>query len=300
MQARLAINLAERDGRLVPGLKAPGSLGAEALLIGRTPEAAVEMLGRLFNLCRHAQEAAARTAFGLPAVADGGIRAEILRDTLFRLFVGLPRAMGRTPMPLPAGWQGCPVVVATALFGAAGQFPRRWDGFQDWLAGNVGLAPLVRDLAGMFAPGEAASRVLSFAPGGPGPCENSAAIRHAGHRVMERIERAYGRGPLWRTVARFLDLEACLGGWQPAARLIAPGEAEAPSARGIYRISVGMTGGRVTAVRRRTPTDDFCERDGAMLSALASLPVAKRHLAPVVVECFDPCLPWAVREMADA
>jgi len=208
--------------------------------------------------------------------------------------------MGRAPMPLPAGWQGNPASVAQALFGASGRFPRRWDEFQDWLAGDAGLAPLVRELAGMFAPGEAASRVLAFAPLGPGPCENSAAIRHAGRRVMERIEREHGRGPLWRTVARFLDLEVCLGGWQPVAQLIEPGEAEAPSARGIYRISVRVTDGRVTAVRRRTPTDDYCERDGAMLSALAALPVSKRHLAPLVVECFDPCLPWHVREMANA
>ncbi|MGL4280277.1 MAG: hypothetical protein ACRCS0_07925, partial [Albidovulum sp.] len=300
MQTRLSITLAERDGRLVPGLTLPGVLGAEALLLGRTPEDAVGMLGRLFNLCRHAQEGAARLAFGLPVPAGDGIRAEILRDTLFRLFVGLPRAMGRAPKPLPSGWQNDPKVVARALFGTSGRFPERWPEFLHWLAGTDGLAPLLAMLNAMFAPGEAASRVLPFASADDGPCENSAAMRHAGHPVLDRIESGLGRGPLWRSVARMLDAEACLNGWQPAPRLVAPGLAEAPSARGLYRIGVSVSAGRVTAVRRRTPTDDFCHRDGPMLSALSTLPPVKRHLAPIVVECFDPCLPWAVREMADA
>ncbi|MBN8631055.1 MAG: hydrogenase expression/formation protein HupK [Rhodobacterales bacterium] len=300
MQARLAITLTERDGRLSPRLVAPGSSAAEALLLGRSPEDAVEMLGRLFNLCRHAQEAAARLAFGLPLPAIDGIRGEILRDTLFRLFIGLPRAMGHATVPLPVGWQDDPKRAALALFGPAGRFPATWPAFQDWLSSAAGLAPLVAALSGTFAPGEAAARTLPFASGDDLPCENSAAMRHAGHPVMARIEADYGRGPLWRTVARMLDADACFQGWQPVARLVAPGLAEAPSARGLYRIGVSVRDGRVIAIRRRTPTDDFCHPDGAMVSALAALPIAKRHLAPLVVECFDPCMPWAVQEMADA
>ena len=300
MQGRLTITLAERDGRLSPALVVPGSSGAEALLLGRTPGDAVELLGRLFNLCRHAQEAAARLAFGLPAPVKDGIGSEILRDTLFRLFIGLPRAMGQATVPLPLGWQDDPKRAALALFGPSLRFPSTWPEFKDWLGGGAGLSPLVAALAGTFAPGEAAARALPFASGDDAPCENSAAMRHAGHSVMARIEADHGRGPLWRTVARLLDADACCQGWQPAARLVAPGLAEAPSARGLYRIGVSVRDGRVTAIRRRTPTDDFCHPDGAMLSALAALPLAKRHLAPLVVECFDPCMPWAVQEMADA
>jgi len=300
MLARLVITLAERDGRLKPGLVLPGPLGVEALVRGQTPEAAVTTLGRLFSLCRHAQEAAARLAFGLPAPEDNGIARAILRDMLFRLFIALPRAMGRASLPLPTGWQQDPLVAARALFGPTAAFPDNLPDFWQWLKSGEGLAPLLSVLDSQFAPGEAASRRLSFTIGRDEPCENSPARRHARHPVMAGIEGERGRGPLWRIVARMLDAAACLGGWQPAARLVGPGVGEAPSARGLYRIAVGIADGRVTTLCRRTPTDDICHPDGALLSALATLPAAKLHLAPLVVECFDPCLPWTVQETADA
>lgn len=300
MQARLVITLAGRNGGVEPRLALPGPPGVEALLRGQTPEAAVAMLGRLFNLCRHAQEAAARLAFGLPAPEDNGIAREILRDTLFRLFIALPRAMGRASLSLPAGWQQDPRVAARALFGTTAGFPDNLPDFRQWLASGEGLAPLLSALDSQFAPAEAASRRLPFTLGRGEPCENSPAMRHARHPVMAGIEGERGRGPLWRIVARMLDAAACLGGWQPAARLVGLGLAEAPSARGLYRIAVGIVDGRVTTLRRRTPTDDTCHPDGPLLSALATLPAAKLHLAPLVVECFDPCLPWTVQETADA
>ncbi|HQY44349.1 MAG TPA: hydrogenase expression/formation protein HupK [Paracoccaceae bacterium] len=300
MRSRLVITLRERDGRFAPDLILPQPLTTEAMLLGLTPDHAVEMLGRLFNLCRHAQEAAARLALGLPAMEGAPCRNEILRDSVFRLFMALPAAMGQAAVPLPKGWQAEPAVLAPAMFGPTGRLPQTARAFQAWLKGGAGMAPVVAAVADQFAPGEAASRSLPFASEKAEPCENSATMRHADHPVMDAIERDTGRNPLWRTVARLLDIEACLDKRLPSPQLIAPGLAEAHATRGLYRIGLRVTGGRVSAVNRRTPTDDICHPDGPLLSALAALPVSKRHLAPLVVECFDPCLPWHVREKQDA
>lgn len=300
MRSPLVITLAEREGRLRPGLILPPPLAAEAMVIGLAPEQAVESLGRIFNLCRHAQEAAARLAFGLPAAASGPCRAEILRDSLFRLFIALPGSMGRPTISLPKGWQSDHSVLGPAMFGPIGHLPKTGRAFLAWLKSSLGLAPVLAALTHLFAPGEAASRALPYATGTGELCENSAAMRHADHPVMEAIEGEWGRGPFWRTVARLLDVQACMDDRLPSPRLIAPGLAEAPATRGSYRIKVSTSGGCVTEIRRHTPTDDICQPDGALLSALSALPLAKRHLAPIVMECFDPCLPWHIRETQDA
>jgi len=296
MQGPMVISLAKKGGRIRPSLTLPDEMNITPLVIGKTTEQVVQLLGRLFSLCRRSQEAAARLAFGLPPTDPDAHVAEILRDSLFRLMIGLPRALGKTALPLPADWQTNPVSVRAAVFGPSGHMPVSDTEFRAWLRSDEGLAPLIAALADSFAPGEAASNVLTFRGSLGQPRENSPAMRHVTHPVMIEIEVKNGRGPLWRTVARLLDLEACLDHTLPPPRLIEPGVAEASATRGMYRLGAVVKDERVVSMWRHTPTDDICHPRGSLISALAALPMAKRHLAPLVVECFDPCLPWTLRE----
>ena len=76
------------------------------LLSGRPPHAALELVGLLFQLCRHAQGAAAEAALaaasGLPAPAEraaseGRVAAEVLQEHLWRLLLDWPTLLGLDP-----------------------------------------------------------------------------------------------------------------------------------------------------------------------------------------------------------
>lgn len=297
---RLDIGICERDGRVYPVLSRPRPVAVEALVLGHRAEEAVALLGRVFGLCRHAQESAARLAFGLPPADPAPLAEEILRDTLFRLFVDLPPRLGLRPLPLPPGWRHGGVGVARAAFGPDARPPADIAAFRRWLASDHGLTPVLRRLVETVPPREGASRTLPGFDGQVELCENSGASRYLHHPLMSALERQAGRGPLWRSVGRLLDLDACLRGALPAPRLVAPGTAISPATRGSYLIAARLGGGRIAALSRRTPTDDLCRPGGALETTLAALPWSQRALAPLVVSCLDPCLPWQVMEVADA
>lgn len=297
---RLIIGISERGGLIHPAISRPAPVAVGSFMLGHRPEAAIATLGRVFNLCRHAQEAAARLVFELPGTGTQQVADEILRDTLFRLFVDLPQRLGLAAQPLPQGWREASGATHAAIFGSVAAPLQSPAGFASWLNSGAGLAPLFDRLRNGFAPGEGAARALPLV-NGFAPCvENSGAARHADCDVMQHIEGKWGRGPLWRFTARLFDFLAYGGGTLPQARLLAAGQAEAPTARGSYRVRGAVAGGLVSRFERRTPTDDICEPGGALESALESLPWAKRHLAPLVVASFDPCLPWQISEMQHA
>ena len=287
MTGAAQIRLRVEGGRLCPVLQAPPSLPLARLLIGRPLAEAADLLPRLFSLCRHAQSRAARLSLGLPdATGEPEARAEMLRDHLARLCQFLPRALGLAPVPPSLAALGAPV-------------PDDLPGLPRWMRGP-GMAPLLAQaLHSRFAPGEAVTTALPPVGDGaaalrPDACENSPAGRQAAHPLLQAVEKAFGRGPLWRLLGLVADVAALVAGDLPPAARSADGTATVPAARGIYALRLVQAGGRITGLTRRTPTDHLLAPGGVLLQALASLPARKAGLAPVVLALHDPCIPVAL------
>lgn len=261
-----------------------------ALVAGRPVAEVAALLPRLFNLCRDAQSAAARLALDLPAEgADSA--AEVVRDHLARVFVTLRRAFGMEPLrPDAAG-----------VLGPAGRLPRDPAALAGWLAADLPAAELARAVSETF-PGDAGAAGLLPPPpdGATGAFENSPAGRQADHPLLRAIEAERGRGPLWRCLGLFADLEAAHHGRLPAPRLRADGTAVVQAARGAYALRVDRTGGRVTALRRITPTDHQLAPGGALDQALRRLPAGRADLALRLVALHDPCVPVTLAEVCHA
>ncbi|MBK1635118.1 HupK protein [Rhodovulum adriaticum] len=293
--AALHIALTPDGARITP----PAALGVEAMLLGRRAEDAAALLPRLFNLCRVAQETGARMALDLPVPADTAqaLTREILREHLIRVCVLWPRRLGLPPAPLPA-----PADVPGAVFGPAGRLPDP-DGLKDWMASGGGVAPVFDAIARAFGPGEAVADLPAPTP--ETLCrgvaqENTPWNRHRDSALLHTAERRFGRGPLWRALARLVDLDACARGALDLAPSHINGVAYVPAARGTYAVSARVTGGHIAAFTRHTPTDQLLAPGGALEQSLATLPPAKTHLAPLMVDILDPCLPVQIAEAADA
>ena len=126
--------------------------------------------------------------------------------------------------------------------------------------------------------------------------ENSVAGRHADHPLMTHLEATRGRGPLWRVVARVLDLVRPL----PDAISPRPGLAIVPASRGSYAISAVSQDGRVTRFSRWTPTDHLWAPDGIWDRTLAAVPPGRDGDADVISAILDPCVPLTLKEPAHA
>lgn len=275
-------------------LTPPAPVPVAVMMLGGAPEEVAELMERLFNLCGAAQGLAVRLALGLdPAGADP--RREILRDHLAKLCLHTPRLAGLAPQPLPQDWAAGGVALQRWIFG--GDLPVDLAAL---LASDRGVAPLLRAVAEAFAPGEASADVpLLFDPMALIAQENSPAARVAHMALMQQAEAAFGRGPLWRLLGRALDLHAVAGN-APHPELRADGTALVPAARGTYALRASASGGVVTALERVTPTDHLLAPGGTLERALASLPAAKAHLAALVIDILDPCVPVSVREVSHA
>ncbi len=273
-------------GEQGPVLEAAPPLPLEALLLGRPVAEVVEFLPRIFNLCRAAQGAAARLSLGL--APGGGLEAETIRDHVLKLCVTLPQAFGSKPLAIPAD--------PAALLGPAG-LPADMAGLPSWESPAAALAGQIGDA---FAPGMACCAELPAPPHplAEGAFENSAAGRQAMHPLLRSVEASHGRGPLWRYLGLLADLEAALQSRLPLPR-VEDGVATVPAARGSYALWLRQTGGRVTGIVRRTPTDHMLAPGGALLQSLRTLPPALKMNAGVVA-LHDPCVPVTVREAAHA
>lgn len=278
------------------GIKLPDPLPVAAMMRGRTPDDVAALLPRLFNLCRHAQAAAAQLVFGLGEPDRAELAREIAREHILRLTVFVPRGLGFVPCAVG------PDASADRLFGGA--FPETPEEFEEFLRREEGLGPVFAALRDRFVPGQACVQVMpSAAPTSlfePVAQENSAAARQAAHAVMRYIENEYGRGQLWRMMGRAIDLRAALAGDIPLPRVIAPGMAVVPSARGLYGLKVQVDGGLVMGLQRITPTDHLLAPGGAMAQTLASLGDASRETAELVLTVLDPCVPLKLEETTHA
>lgn len=267
----------------------------EQLVLGRPVEEAAEMLPRIFNLCRGAQEVAVRLGFGLPQ-RDGWaerLAQEIARDHALKLGVLLPSRLGLPPLKVPADHGDLP----QALYGENG-FPQDGKSFETFLTGDCGIAPVLRAVDRAFGPAEAVSAGLPLVDANSAgrivPVENSMAARHHDHPVMRHVAQTRGQGPLWRLVGRALDVGSALWGCLPAPRRIAD-TVLVPAARGLYAVRAQTTDGRVTAFGRVTPTDHLLAPDGVAAQSLATLPPNKSALAPLLLEILDPCVPVTLK-----
>ena len=296
MQEAAQIIITDRGAALTATITPGTPLPIDALLLGRPLAEAAEILPRLFNLCRAAQGTAAHLALGLPLTDQAEmLRSEILRDHMIKLFLSWPALLGLPPTPFPKTAD-----TAAALFGPAAQMPHTPAAFADWLAAAQGAAPVLAALRDTFAPGEAAANLPDITPTSALSLtaqENSPALRHPGHPVLQALETTYGRGPLWRATARLIDAEACLTGILPASQTLPDGTVLTPASRGTYAVRARSENGRVTAFQRVTPTDHLLAANGMFQASIASLPAAKRSLASLVLDILDPCAPITLTQV---
>lgn len=258
----------------------PG-LDLAALLRDRPVAEVASFLPRLFNLCRVAQDSAARLTLGLPMTGEDPC-AEVIRDHMARLYVTLRRSFGLAPMvPPPA---------TPALFGPLDQMPRDLAGLQDWLSQDSPLANLGQAVRKEFP--AALGVTLELPDPAPSllPVENSPAGRQADHPLMRAIAATQGRSPLWRFVGVLIDLQAALARALPAPQLLPDGTACVQAARGAYFLRISQQAGLVSGLTRFTPTDHQLAPEGAMELALRRLPPNRPDIAERLVALFDPCI----------
>ena len=279
-------------------------LPVSQMLIGKGAEEAAELLPRLFNLCRTAQSLAARAAFGLPLGDQwqDDLRAEIQREHVMKLCLRWPAALNIAAVPLQGGWQSGDLTDQQAILGARGRLPETPDTLSGFLAGNSGIAPVLRAVSQVFGPSVADRKALPLSTADtmfePLTQENSVAARHATHPVMQHVQAQWGRGPFWSALGVAYDLQAEWQGWLPQAHL-AQGYAVVPAARGLYAVRARIEDGKVAAFARRTPTDHLLAKGGALDQSLTSLPMRNRDaVASVLLSILDPCHPVKVEPAA--
>lgn len=270
-------------------------LPVEQLLLGRPVEEAAALLPRIFNLCRMTQEVAARLAFGLE-LAEGwanNLAQDVAREHAMKLGVMLPARLGATPMTMPKGTEGLP----ETLFGTDG-FPESPDAFESFLSDGQGVAPMLRAVDQAFerdASWGDLPMVSALNAEQSAPLENSVAARHQGHPVLKHVQTTRGCGPLWRLVARALDLMMAVSNGLPQP-LVAKGAVYVPAARGLYAVRATHKDGRVMSFRRVTPTDHLLAADGALEQSLSNLPAGKLPFAHLLIDILDPCTPVTLQE----
>lgn len=266
--------------RLVP--RPTPELPVSALVRDKPVEEVADLLPRLFNLCRAAQRAAVRAVLGLPVTAKDlqAVRAEIQREHLIKLGIILPGKFG-----LPSQ-------------SAVTRFPDTPGAFDLFLNSDDPLATLLRHIARMFGPGQAVAMGLDIPKGAIGfdiaPLENSVAGRVADDPVMQHIEAGYGRGPLWRTAARAVELRRIADGWQPWITRTHAGVL-APAARGTYALAATLHENRVETFHRVTPTDHLLATNGILQASLDTL--TDRRSVDHLLAILDPCSPVELTEV---
>lgn len=266
----------------------------DRLVIGRPVSEVAAIIPRIFNLCPAAQSLAIKAASGQQVSEEDKetLRREICREHAVRLAVLLPMRFGTDRVVLPKNL----VAQRHVLLGAGLPDPT---GFEAYLISDAGIAPLLADLTARFAPHEACANGLAFPDAAnvllPVALENSVAARHLGHPLLSWVAQTFGRGPLWRVLARAVDFEAASRGIVPPIQVPKPGMAIVPAARGAYALRMELDGQTVTAFERVTPTDHLLADGGVMAQTLASLPEDKHHEASLIVDLLDPCSPVTVK-----
>ena len=276
----------------------PPPLPVSDMFIGKPVGQVVEILPRLFNLCRVAQSVAIREALRLLVTEDDfeALRVEILTDHAQKLLVMYPRALGLAPMcAMPKRADD----IRNCVFGGFTSLRTDRD-FAAFLESGQGAAPVLQAIYANFGPGVAVTEEFPLSFRSSGAIENSAAARHQDHPVMRFLERVHGRGMLWRCFARLLDIER-FSARAPNAERSADGWVRVPTARGAYFVRAEARDGVLTKLNRITPTDHMLVAGGIADRTLASVPTGKSDIAQLAITLLDPCSPVTLtQEVAHA
>lgn len=317
----LRISLACEGGAVRAAVVPPPALPLARLLAGMRAEEAARMASLVHAICGAAQEAAARSALGLPQVpgARARIGAETLREHVLKLAALWPGVVGeagdRQAVALAnrasSGTSGAAPALAEALFAPLRRAPADWAELETYMA--AGASAPARAMARVAREWDASWGRVELAPFDPQapvdwasatqagrPVENTPATRHADAPLLAAIAARHGRGILWRMAARLVEVGALLAGAAPPP-VVARGIANA--ARGAMLVEAHAPQGTVTVFRRLSPTDFALAEGGVLARALATLPAARGAplgaVARMVVETVDPCLATRL-EVSDA
>ncbi len=266
----------------------PASLPVERLLVGKPAEAAAELLPRIFSLCRASQRLAIRMALDLPvAEADrSALEQDIARDHALFLGVLLPKALGLAPHPDPL-----------ALAGEVKDFVKDCPDFEGFLTDACPVSRVLAEIIARFPAGTAVTGALPLPSAermtASAAIENTVVAQLPPFPLLRHVSARFGRGPLWRVLARVLALSSAL----PAPARPRQGVAVVPASRGLYAVEAARQDGRVTRFRRWTPTGHLLAPGGILEQSLATCPPGQ---AQVLLALLDPCQPVALKEAHDA
>ncbi len=267
------------------------------LFVGQSPEAVVRTVPCLYTICALAQRATAQAALAAAAgdalqpADDAGLWIEMLHESLWRLLLDWPPALGLPPAQAAfIAWR------ATRHDGSCAEATKRLlANVLDGLAENC-LARLVdRDsdvacLPAVLMPCEWLAgwrKRADFRPAMSAP----PSIRTAYRGRIAEVERAAGA---LASGAPFPLAAAGGHGW---------GVAQTLTARGVLTHAVRLDARTVAEYRVTAPTDLFFADAGALSGLLDGARFASlddvRRLLHLAVLALDPCLPYAL-EVNDA
>ena len=316
----LTIKLSRCGGGVSAEIDPPPPLPVTGFVAEKEPATAAREIGLVFNICAGAQEAAARTAFGLD-IPDGlreRVTRETLREHVLKLCLVWPRILGLEGDPAPVRLVSCfngrgmdqvADTVRGLLFGALAGMPRSWADFKTWMQTSpTAPAKLFEAVYNRWdaAWGRADLPLLELAkePDWPDATQSGAAVENApacrvnGDPLLRDFAARFGHGILWRMAARLIEVDALLrGAWNRIETR--PGLVAA--ARGAMLMRGEVDAGRVTWLHRLSPTDFALARGGVLETALAALPDGRdaplAQVARMVVETVDPCCPYRLETM---
>lgn len=242
----------------------PPALPIDKMIIGKPVDDAIELLPRVFNLCKASQSIAIRLACGrqIEQADIDALETDIAREHQLRLEVLLPAKLGLPP---------CKPVHIEGVMSL------------DQACRKSTLLAAIRE---QFEPFEASVS--------PDTVENSVAGRQEKSALMLEAENRFGRGPLWRITARFCELST-MNLPMPRQK---NGWCIVPAARGDYRVRATVINDKITAFERHTPTDDLLQESGVLAQTLNSL--KSTQMAELVIDILDPCIPLQPRQVCHA
>ncbi len=307
-----------------------GAVASSRLLLGRTPQEAVALIGLVHNLCAQAHRAVAAAACGLPLAetVGRGVMIEILREHLIVLCRAAPPLLGLSPLPLPPGIPqleaslAAPEAKAELLARCLVRSSVRS------LARSLARSLFEADAAAPFCL-EMAPRAGLLAPFFAALAAGEVASGLAGRRFALGRDPTFfarisgepdfvpptGLGPLSeRLLGRLYEVHRLIGALGTPAEaayapeITAPGTARIAAARGRLAHSVVVAGGGITAYSIETPTALMLAPGGALesfMAALAEAPGASEAILRLGLLAFDPCLAHRIsrspeRSLADA
>jgi len=316
--ATLSIRIARCERGWASTFVPPAGAPIARLLRGKRPEEAAVLVPRLFSLCGAAQEAAIRSAFGLPvpATLTSRIGAEILTEHVLRLCLVWPSVLGLAPdreaVTLARNAladDGAARALRRRLFAPLDGAPRDLTDLAAYRsAADSAPARLLNEVMTQWDGHWGQADLPEFVPARPvewdratqggRPVENSPAGR-ARSDLLAAIAERHGKGIVWRIAARLVEVERLLAG-EPAGD---PAKGAAEAARGTLLVRGEGDADGISAFERLSPTDFALAPGGLLETALATLPLEADaptgRVARFIVETIDPCVATEI-EVADA